>query len=127
MLISALKVTNPTEMPPYEADFTTHMKIRHKIYANDPYEEFIVDGEEKVPLTETDLGLLQHPRWSSLCDNSYRLEAVNYYHKVLRLGCCSSPRSAFKSLLQMYLEERSKKKSTYTLLNLRISFLQSRL
>ena len=95
MLISALKVTNPTEMPPYQADYTTHMKIRHKIYANDPFEEFIVDGEEKVPLTETDLGLLQYPRWSSLCDNSYRLEAVNYYHKVLRLGCCSSPRSAF--------------------------------
>ena len=30
--------------------------------------------------TEADLGLL--------------LEAVNYYHKVLHLGCCSSPRSA---------------------------------
>ena len=23
-----------------------------------------------------------------------RLEAVNYYHKVLHLGCCSNPRSA---------------------------------
>ena len=23
-----------------------------------------------------------------------RLEAVNYYHKVLHLGCCSIPRSA---------------------------------
>ena len=23
-----------------------------------------------------------------------RLEAINYYHKVLHLGCCSSPRSA---------------------------------
>ena len=22
---------------------------------------------------------------------SYRLEAVNYYHKALHLGCCSSP------------------------------------
>ena len=26
--------------------------------------------------------------------NSNRLEAVNYYHKALHLGCCSSPRSA---------------------------------
>ena len=49
MLISALKVTNPTESTPYEHDYTTHMKIRHKIYADDPFEEFIVDGEEKVP------------------------------------------------------------------------------
>ena len=24
----------------------------------------------------------------------YKLEAVNYYHKALHLGCCSSPRSA---------------------------------
>ena len=24
----------------------------------------------------------------------FRLEAVNYYHKALHLGCCSSPRSA---------------------------------
>ena len=29
-----------------------------------------------------------------LCDNSYRLPAVNYYHKALHLGCGSSPRSA---------------------------------
>ena len=29
-----------------------------------------------------------------LCDNSSRLEAINYYHKALHLGCCSSPRSA---------------------------------
>ena len=29
-----------------------------------------------------------------LCDNSQRLEAVNYYHKAFNLGCCSSPRSA---------------------------------
>ena len=30
------------------------------------------------------------------------LEAVNYYHKALHLGCCSSPRSAFalESLFQ---------------------------
>ena len=41
-------------------------------------------------LSEVDLGLLQHPRWSVLCF----LEAVNYYHKTLHLGCCSSPRSA---------------------------------
>ena len=27
-----------------------------------------------------------------ICDNV--LSAVNYYHKALRLGCCSSPRSA---------------------------------
>ena len=27
-------------------------------------------------------------------DNSWRLEAVNYYHKAFHLGCCSSPRSA---------------------------------
>ena len=25
------------------------------------------------------------------------LEAVNYYHKALHLGCCSSPRSASES------------------------------
>ena len=30
--------------------------------------------------------LLQHQRWSALW-------AVNYYHNVLYLGCCSSPRS----------------------------------
>ena len=29
-----------------------------------------------------------------LCDNSERLDAANYYHKALHLGCCSSPRSA---------------------------------
>ena len=27
----------------------------------------------------------------ALCDNSWRLPAVNYYHKELHLGCCSSP------------------------------------
>ena len=42
---------------------------------------------------EADLGLLQHSRWS-VCDNSYRLPAVNYYQKALHLECCSSPRSA---------------------------------
>ena len=26
--------------------------------------------------------------------NGFQLEAVNYYHKELHLGCCSSPRSA---------------------------------
>ena len=25
---------------------------------------------------------------------SYKLPVVNYYHKALHLGCCSSPRSA---------------------------------
>ena len=30
----------------------------------------------------------------ALCDNSWRLKAINYYHKALHLGCCSSPRSA---------------------------------
>ena len=29
----------------------------------------------------------------ALCDNSLRVGAVNYYHKVLHLGCYSSPRS----------------------------------
>ena len=42
-------------------------------------------------IPEVDLGLLQHPRWM-LCDNSYRLSAVNYDQKALHLGCCSSPR-----------------------------------
>ena len=37
-----------------------------------------------VGVSEADLGLLQHPRWSALC---------NYYHKALHLGCCHSPRS----------------------------------
>ena len=37
-------------------------------------------------LVEADLRLLQHPRW-------IMLEAVNYYHKALHLGCCCSPRS----------------------------------
>ena len=36
----------------------------------------------------------------ALCDNKVnkiikRLPAVNFYHKALHLGCCSSPRSAF--------------------------------
>ena len=26
--------------------------------------------------------------------NGWKLPAVNYYHKTLHLGCCSSPRSA---------------------------------
>ena len=30
----------------------------------------------------------------ALSDNSKRLPAINYYHKPLDLGCCSSPRSA---------------------------------
>ena len=30
----------------------------------------------------------------ALCDNSQWLKAVNYYYKVLHLGCCSSIRSA---------------------------------
>ena len=29
-----------------------------------------------------------------LCDNSQRLETINYCHKELHLRCCSSPRSA---------------------------------
>ena len=45
----------------------------------------IFDAFRELP--EADLGLLQHPRWMQLQD-------VNYYHKVLHLGCCSSPRSA---------------------------------
>ena len=44
-------------------------------------------SQVKCYWTEADLGLLQHPRWSALW-------AVNYYHKALHLGCCSSPRSA---------------------------------
>ena len=44
-------------------------------------------------ITEAYLGLLQHPN-GALCDNSQRLEAINYYHKALHLGCCSSSRSA---------------------------------
>ena len=42
--------------------------------------------------SEEDLGLLQHPRWSSLL-------AVSYYNKVLCFGCCSSPRSAFENII----------------------------
>ena len=47
---------------------------------------FLVSTETShwEPISEADPGLLQHPRWS----------AVNYYHKSLCLGCCSSPRSA---------------------------------
>ena len=37
-----------------------------------------------LPGPDADLGLLQHPR----------LTSVNYYHKELHLGCCSSPRPA---------------------------------
>ena len=40
----------------------------------------IFDAFRELP--EADLGLLQHPRWMQLQD-------VNYYHKVLHLGCCS--------------------------------------
>ena len=38
---------------------------------------------------EPDLGLLQHPRWGTLW---WYLTAgsVNFYHKELHLGCCSS-------------------------------------
>ena len=42
--------------------------------------------------TKADLGLLQHPRWSTL--------AVNYYRKALHLGCCSSSR--FSSVIVQY-------------------------
>ena len=48
----------------------------------------------ELSASDTNLGLQQRPRWSSLGNNSQRLPAVNYYHKVLHLGCCSSPRSA---------------------------------
>ena len=41
---------------------------------------------------QTDLGLLQLQD-GALCDNSYRLKVINYYHKALHLRCCSSPRS----------------------------------
>ena len=50
-------------------------------------------------ITEAYLGLLQHPN-GALCDNSQRLEAINYYHKALHLGCCSSSRSASEIVLQ---------------------------
>ena len=40
----------------------------------------IFDAFRELP--DADLGLLQHPRWMQLQD-------VNYYHKVLHLGCCS--------------------------------------
>ena len=39
--------------------------------------------------------MLQHPRWSTLW-------SINYYHKVLHLRCCSSPRSAFAFIEIMY-------------------------
>ena len=49
--------------------------------------------------SEADLGLLlQHPRWST---------SVNYYHKVLHLGCCSSPRSTSGCLLIIYNDKQS--------------------
>ena len=51
--------------------------------------------------SEADLGLLQHRRWSAL------LPAVNYYHKALHLGCCSSPRSAPGFYLPVLLNEYS--------------------
>ena len=41
------------------------------------------DFQLQYQVAEADLGLLQH-----------LLPAVNYYHKALHLGCCSSPRSA---------------------------------
>ena len=42
----------------------------------------------------------------ALCDNSYRLPAINYHHKELHLRCCSSPRSASgnNSLSERYQE-----------------------
>ena len=42
--------------------------------------------------SETDLGLLQHPKWSlfAIIINSF---TVNDYHKAFHLGCWSSPRS----------------------------------
>ena len=36
------------------------------------------------------------------------LPAVNYYHKALHLGCCSSPRSASVILVQPLVVEISK-------------------
>ena len=36
-----------------------------------------------------------------LCDNSQRLEAVNYYHKALHFGCFSSTKSV--SLHQLFI------------------------
>ena len=32
------------------------------------------------------------------------LPAVNYYHKVLHLGCCNSPRSAFANIIEIDTE-----------------------
>ena len=53
-------------------------------------------------LSEADLGLLQHPKWSALRQQltaqMERFETivngVNYYLKALHLGCCRNPRSA---------------------------------
>ena len=45
---------------------------------------------QKGAEAEADLGLLKHPKWSTLLTI---WSTVNYYHKALHLGCCSSPRS----------------------------------
>ena len=40
-----------------------------------------------------------------LRDNGYQLPVVNYYHKGLHLGCCSSPRSASGYFTGVTMEE----------------------
>ena len=52
------------------------------------YKSSLSEKLKYIQRPEADLGLLQHSRWSA------RLAAVNYYHKALHLGCCSSPRPA---------------------------------
>ena len=49
----------------------------------------------KIIVPEADLGMLQHPRWSSIVEL--------YYHKELHLGCCSIPRSASESCFYLKL------------------------
>ena len=44
------------------------------------------DFQLQYQVAEADLGLLQH-----------LLPAVNYYHKALHLGCCSSPTTTSES------------------------------
>ena len=44
-------------------------------------------------------------RHSNFIYRRTKLEAVNYYHKELHLGCCSSPRSASAYIILSFLSQ----------------------
>ena len=54
----------------------------------------------KILSDKTEMSQKEHKKQQNSCVNLLKKakEAVKYYHKLLHLGCCSSPRSASDSI-----------------------------